>query len=171
MIRLTALSFCCVLFLWVDLFAFPQAELMSVRKTFEDSTQNTKVGKKSPRGAMLRSLAFPGWGQVYNKQYIKSVIVFSGVTFFVTQIIRFNRNARNAAPGSAERNSSIDKRNLQFWLIGATTMISMLDAYIDAILYDFDAGPSLKLRIGTIRSHHPYPNKPMPLGVTIQAKF
>lgn len=170
MMRVTALSFCCVLFLWVDLFAFPRAESSPVRKTFEDSTQSRKVEIKSPRGAMLRSLAFPGWGQVYNKQYIKAVIAFSGVTFFVTQIIRFNRKANNAAPGSAERNSSIDKRNLQFWLIGATTMISMLDAYIDALLYDFDAGPSLKLRIGTIRNR-PYPNKPMPLGVTIQAKF
>ena len=32
----------------------------------------------SPRGALLRSLAVPGWGQVYNRQYYKVPFVYAG---------------------------------------------------------------------------------------------
>ncbi|RMD95173.1 MAG: hypothetical protein D6814_13605 [Calditrichaeota bacterium] len=39
-----------------------------------------------------------------------------------------------------------DKRNLNFWLLGATKLLSMLDAYVDAQLSDFDESPSLTLR-------------------------
>jgi hypothetical protein len=32
----------------------------------------------SPRGALWRSLAVPGWGQVYNRQYLKLPFVYAG---------------------------------------------------------------------------------------------
>jgi len=32
----------------------------------------------SPRGALLRSVAVPGWGQVYNRQYYKLPFVYAG---------------------------------------------------------------------------------------------
>lgn len=119
----------------------------------------------------MRSLFFPGWGQFYNEQYLKSVIVFSGVTFFVVQAVRFNRKAADAPAGSAQRASYIDKRNLQFWFIGATTLLSMVDAYVDALLYDFDAGPQLQLRTGTLPKTPGRTHVSNSIGVTLRVVF
>jgi len=38
------------------------------------------VARKSPIGAMLRSLAIPGWGQVYVHQYWKAPLFFRWYT-------------------------------------------------------------------------------------------
>ena len=34
---------------------------------------------RSPRGAVLRALAVPGWGQVYNRQPLKAPVALAGV--------------------------------------------------------------------------------------------
>jgi len=136
-----------------------------------DSTTTTRLESRSPRGAMLRSLAFPGWGQFYNGQYIKSVIVLSTITVLVAQAVHFNNKAGEAGGDAALRAHYVDRRNLRFWLIGAATMLSMIDAYIDAHLYDFDAGPDLSLRAGVLGGGNRTTQQPVPVGVSIRARF
>lgn len=120
------------------------------QKTSNDSLRKTEkfqVATKSPKGAMLRSLALPGWGQFYNKQIIKSVLVVAVQGTFVGLAIRYNNKVQTALT-LEEQNFYKDRRNLTFWWMGATVLLSMIDAYIDAHLYDFDTGPDLALRIG-----------------------
>ncbi|RMF57559.1 MAG: hypothetical protein D6743_18790 [Calditrichaeota bacterium] len=110
-----------------------------------------KRQKKSPKGAMLRSLAFPGWGQVYNHQFIKAGLVVSAQGVLIFLMLRYNSKASDHPDGTSKHELYIDRRNLTFWLMGAVTALSMLDAYIDAHLYDFDTGPDLELRVGGLR--------------------
>lgn len=61
-------------FVGVDLHALLYGT--SAEQTFGQSWQARDVsGLPSPRGALVRSLAVPGWGQIYNGQYLKAPIV------------------------------------------------------------------------------------------------
>jgi len=115
----------------------------------EDTTMEVHK-KKSPTGAMFRSLAIPGWGQFYNEQYVKSALVFAGETTLIALSFYYNSQAGSRESGSVDEAYYKDRRNLMYWLLGAVVLLSMLDAYIDAHLYDFDAGPDLSMRIGTL---------------------
>ncbi len=97
----------------------------------------------------MRSLAFPGLGQFYNEQYIKAAIVLGGQGTLIGFSIYYNNIVKKSTI-SAEKEFYKDRRNLMFWWIGAATLLSMLDAYIDAHLYDFDTGPDLAIRIGAL---------------------
>ncbi|MBD3232185.1 MAG: hypothetical protein GF315_00515 [candidate division Zixibacteria bacterium] len=43
-----------------------------------ESQLKSEVFKPNPTGALLRSIAFPGWGQIYNRKYIKAGIFAIG---------------------------------------------------------------------------------------------
>ena len=119
------------------------------KKSVEDSTRNTKLKTKSPKGAMIRSLMFPGLGQFYNEQYIKAAIVLAGQGTLIGFTFYYNNRASKSTT-PLEKEFYQDRRNLMYWWIGAATLLSMLDAYIDAHLYDFDTGPDLAIRIGAL---------------------
>lgn len=148
----------------------PVFQKKSFAKTLEDSTQMTKLRKKSPTGALLRSLVFPGLGQWYNEQKIKAAIAFSAESFLVGLAVYFNNKAKQSEPGSTERNFYKDRRNLTFWVLGGVTLFSMIDAYVDAYLYDFDTGPELALRLGTLPTSTSM-ERPFGLGLSLRAKF
>lgn len=150
--------------------AEPKIQQKIIARTVEDSTQVKKLKKKSPTGAMIRAVVFPGWGQWYNEQKIKAGIAFLADGFLVGLALHFNRKASDSEPGSSARNFYIDRRNLTFWLIGGVTLLSMLDAYVDAYLYDFDTGPDLALRVGMLPTSTSM-EMPMMLGLSLRAKF
>lgn len=143
-----------------------------------DSTRTEKRAAKSPQGALLRSLALPGWGQFYNGQIIKAFIVLAGQGTLVGFAIYYHNKQADAGKRAiefsgqrdfylAQEDFYRDRRNLMFWLMGATKLLSMLDAYIDAHLYDFDAGPDLALRVGAL----PDASKPVVMGLSLRARF
>lgn len=45
----------------------------------------------SPRGALWRTAAVPGWGQYYNRQYYKIPFVYAGLAALGVRIVRTNR--------------------------------------------------------------------------------
>ena len=96
-----------------------------------DSIRETRAA----RGAMLRSLALPGWGQFYNRRPIKGSIiaaaqVSSTAAFFVR---RSQLNQRRSADAPLERNIFL------YTTIGLI-LFSMGDAYVDAHLDQVDWG-------------------------------
>lgn len=120
---------------------------------------------------MLRSLALPGWGQLYNRQWIKALVVVGAQTALVGYAVHFNSSARDFPEGSSNREANIDRRNGMFWLMALTKLLSMVDAYVDAQLYDFDAGPDLALQLGAISPDRASANKGPLLGVSLSARF
>lgn len=52
--------------------------------------ESTAQNEKSPRGALVRSLAVPGWGQLYNRQYYKIPVVYAGLGFLGYLVVDTN---------------------------------------------------------------------------------
>lgn len=103
--------------------------------------------RRSPMGALLRSVAVPGWGQFYNHKYIKSGIVFGAETFFIVKSVQWWSKAedqyKKAQSAQSGREFNIyldyrDRRNDFLWLTGLAVFLSMFDAYVDAHLSGFD---------------------------------
>jgi hypothetical protein len=99
--------------------------------------------KKNPTGAAFRSLAIPGWGQYYNGQKIKAALAMAAELGEIGTAIYWNRRAQQVSDPQ-EKFIYKDYRNQALWFLAGTIVLSMLDAYVDGHLADFDEGPSLQ---------------------------
>ncbi len=136
----------------------------------DDSTQSVIKKKKSPKGAIIRSSILPGLGQWYNEQKIKAILFFSAESYLIGLSIYYNNKAVNSV-SEEEKAFYKDKRNEKYWWIGGLTLLSMLDAYIDAHLYDFDTGPDLAIRFGTLHNTNTELSNSKYLGFSLRADF
>ncbi len=123
----------------------------TAEKTGKDSLTPYRM-TKSPSGAWLRSIACPGWGQLYNESPYKAAMFFGGACT-VTGIILWNQSKYSNADGRytamslddplrertyREREFYRDQRDVAgLWLIGVY-VLSAVDAYVGAHLFDFD---------------------------------
>ncbi len=118
-------------------FAAGMAILTGVVPAAAESPDSTAVDSvreaQTPRGAMLRSLALPGWGQFYNRRPVKgSLIAAAQVGSTVAFFVRRNQlNNRPSVDASLERNIFL------YTTIGLV-LFSMGDAYVDAHLDQVD---------------------------------
>ena len=124
--------------------------------------------KRSPMGALLRSVVVPGWGQFYNHKYIKSAVVCVAESYFIVRAVYWWRETerqydRVLATTNQGQQYSIyqtyrGRRDDFLWAAGVTIFVSMFDAYVDAHLAGFDVdvtpdfrdpkgGASLKLSL------------------------
>ena len=95
---------------------------------------------KSPMGAVLRSAAIPGWGQVYNRKYLKGLFVFSVNGTFAYAIFHYNREWNDTGNKRFQ-----NKRNLYTWYFGISYLLTLVDAYVDAYLFGFNDAVKLAL--------------------------
>ncbi len=103
--------------------------------------------RHSPGKVALISAVLPGYGQIYNGSAWKLPIYYGLMGYFAWNAID---NADKYAdyrdqylltpdPAIAEkRDDSRKKRNTQIALLVATYALGIVDAYVDAHLYDFD---------------------------------
>ncbi len=104
---------------------------------------------RSPTGTLLKSVAFPGWGQWSNGKKQKAAVYFGIETFFLTKALIWRHRAsdrlrtwENTDPTNetalreafSSYDSARNSRNYFYWLAGITTFISMFDAYADCYL-------------------------------------
>ena len=152
--------------------------------TSSDSfTAPSYMFKPSPKKAVIYSAIFPGLGQIYNRQYWKLPILYSGFVGFTYAITWNNGYYRDYLGGyqdimddNPDTNrwhnmlpygmewESVDKkwfadvlkqrkdyyryyRDLSIIGTVALYMLSIVDAYVDSQLYDFDMSPDLSMRI------------------------
>ena len=112
----------------------------------------TPPPKRSPTNTMLKSVAFPGWGQYSNKKYVKAGVIFAVESYFIYKAVDYGIKAGDsrklwkslpdteaAAKAEAFRlyASDRDNRNSNIWYTIITAFLSMIDAYVDAHLQDF----------------------------------
>jgi hypothetical protein len=96
---------------------------------------------KSPWGAVARSAMLPGWGQLYNEKYIKSLISL-GICFdFARKVYVFNQRYQHSG-----RKYYLDRRVVNSWYLGLCYALNMVDAYVDAYLFEFD--DMMRLTVG-----------------------
>lgn len=149
----------------------------------------------SPRGALWRAFALPGWGQIYNRQYYKLPVVYLGLGGITATALYQNhrylqyrhaylyadprlwndgvprypqyaddyrqvlRGSGYADPDTPEvrgqvyntlkQNRDILRRNRDLLYIGIGLFygLTIVDAYVNAHLLDFDVGEDLTLSV------------------------
>jgi hypothetical protein len=113
------------------------------------------VMTKSPWGAVLRSAVVPGLGQIYNESYWKAPLVWGIAGWLIYNWIDNNRlykqnkedykTAYNSGTGSTQtlsiyktnRDFYRDQRDLFSIYMGLTYVLTLVDAYVDAHMFDF----------------------------------
>jgi len=132
---------------------------------FMDSTstilpETSRAKRKSPGGALLRSLALPGWGQFYTEHRIRGVVTAAIESAFLTGMVfkfrdRSDLRDRLAAleiasgpewpvddPLRVQLNRQIKSAQQKagdYMAYGATALLlGMLDSYISAHLHNFN---------------------------------
>jgi len=131
---------------WIFLFCvFIFLSISSLFASGGGDTTRISVSEKSPMGALLRSALIPGWGQWYNGQKLKSILVFGGgMTLIGAAVIQNQRAVRSSIPEEREFYQS-DRDRFIWYFLGAY-LLNLLDAYVDASLSNFDTGPDLSVR-------------------------
>ena len=59
-----------------------------------DSVESRLPAGHAPQGALWRALAVPGWGQIYNRQYLKLPLVYAGIGGVAALAIRNGQQHR-----------------------------------------------------------------------------
>ena len=123
--------------------------------TVKPKTDSVFVMQKSPMGALLRSAVFPGWGQFYNESYWKIPVVWAATGWFTYMWIdrnnlynKYQDLYNNSITGTSNGDQQLKRlRNFyrgnrdQFAVYFALTyLLNLVDAYVDAHLFDFDVG-------------------------------
>ena len=99
----------------------------AVEEGSQDTTQVDSVKVKSPMGALVRSMLVPGWGQFYNEQPRKGVLILSMELLLSGAVVYEDRQ-------TSER----QQRNTFFlWFLGVF-LYNLADAYVEAHLYGFE---------------------------------
>jgi hypothetical protein len=128
-----------------------------------DTVAASGRSSKSPLLALLLSAALPGAGQFYNESYWKIPIVLGFGYYFATNWISLNDSTRfyrrlyaeSITPSSPDGNRRFlqlrefykDQRDTFSWYIFIYYLVNLVDAYVDASLYDFNVGDDLSLRV------------------------
>ncbi len=157
---------------------------------------DTVIKQHSPQKATLYSMVLPGLGQAYNKKYWKIPIVYAGfgaLTYFVisnrNEYIKYrdaydyvtkgdtafpinNEYINKYAPDQLISGRDYYRRNLEFTYIltGLWYIMNILDATVDAHLYDYDISDDLSIRFGPVYDQAQFKPHFTP-GVTLTFRF
>jgi hypothetical protein len=125
-----------------------QDTITSVRETTSTSEQNTAfVMQKSPWLAVLQSAVVPGLGQIYNESYIKAPIIWGAAALLVYgwiynddlyQDYRTLYQQESVQIYRTRRDFYRDQRDLFTIYLGLVYLLNLVDAYVDAHLFDFN---------------------------------
>ena len=145
-----------------------------------DRQPRTWQKQKSGRVALFSSLLVPGLGQLYNERAFWSAVAAGVEFYFIGDMVVQQRLANHfrtlmnepidaSDPGQVAQQQEYtvlfllhrDNRVQSTWLLGLTILLSGLQAYVDAHLFDFDG-------IGDVRLE---PVSGQPLGGALRLHF
>lgn len=132
-------------------FVFSQSEPDTTKSVQIDTTKF--VMQKSPWGAVLRSAVIPGFGQFYNESFWKVPVVWGFMGYFIyiwndqNKLYKHYNDLFNSSITLENINGNStyyelrefyrDQRNTFAVYIGLTYLLQLIDAYVDAQLFDF----------------------------------
>ncbi len=134
----------------------------------------------SPKVATFMSMALPGLGQVYNRKYWKLPIIYGGIGVLCyfgnmnhKEYIKYRDEYEARAKGDTLsdiyliystddlkelKNSYKRNLDLTYILAGFLYILNVVDAAVDANLYDFDVSNNLSLKIEPVINNNYYIN-------------
>lgn len=111
-----------------------------------EKTDTVFIMQKSPWGAVLRSAVIPGWGQLYNESYWKIPVIWGFAGWFIYNWINTNDKYITNQDFYIQTNEDIYRRRRDFYrdqrdnfaiYMALTYLLNLVDAYVDAHLFDF----------------------------------
>lgn len=151
-----------VIVLMIILVSGVSAPLLGAERLGTIDSAKHETWSPSPGGAALRSLLFPGWGQSYNQAPMKAVIYGGIEEVLIYSIYRSHRQFmyyKQLDGYEINADNHRDDRNRLTWYLAGAIVMSIMDAYVDAHLFDFDVSDDL--------SHAPKDNGFMNSGVNV----
>ena len=131
--------------------------LIAVRTASSDTTMRPK---KSATIAMLASMVLPGAGQIYNESYWKAPVVWGFGAYFYSVYRDQNKQYQSFRDAYArsvdsvsvqgdgnlktQRDFYFSQRNTFGWYLAITYLVTIVDAYVDASLFNFEVSPDLQ---------------------------
>ncbi len=116
-------------------------------QTEENSPSDTVfVMQKSPWGAVLRSAVLPGFGQYYNESYWKIPVIWGTGALLISGWVYNNNLYKDNKDLFISTGQSLYQYRRDFYrnqrdnftiYLAVLYILNMLDAYVDAHLYDF----------------------------------
>jgi hypothetical protein len=98
---------------------------------------------KSSKTAMLLTTFVPGGGQFYTERYVKGIIIGGAQSYLlykeVQTQIRLNEIERDISALPEEKQYLLDQRSQFAWWMALVWTLGLLDAYVDAQLYNFES--------------------------------
>jgi len=148
-----------------------KSQVESMQKDTLNDT--TKIKKHSPKLAMIMSTVIPGLGQAYNKKYWKIPVIYAGIGTLGYMANRSNSRYKNFKKGYSEllasnnldstifiygtdfnlngldagRNYYRRYRDLYVILTAGLYLLNIVDANVDAHLFDFDISDDISMRV------------------------
>ena len=106
----------------------------------------------NPGRAMLYSAFIPGGGQVYNRQYLKAGLVVGVEGYLLYSILAQDAKVKDYKSKLNKeldgwqyqqyldkRDESRERRTSDIWWLGIARALSVIDAFVDAHLADFES--------------------------------
>ncbi len=186
-----------VLMLFFVLLAFPALNAAPCAASVAEMAKkdSVKTSRHSPAAAMLLSI-IPGGGQIYNKKYWKVPIVYaclgaSAYCIYYTgnEVFTYRNEYINRKNGVVSKlnpdlasipDENLIKQKNQYLRymeisIGVTAILyalNMIDAVVDAHLYDFDISDDLSLRVSPALLNNQFARSSLPAyGVSFSFKW
>jgi hypothetical protein len=129
-----------------SLAAPPPRERVDERRVLRPGPQPPAIWWVTVRSGLL-----PGWGQLANRKPLKAALLGGVYATWAALALTAEGDRRDAADqlertqDEAERerltgevNAAVDRRNFRMWMMGATMIFSMLDAYVDAHFFGYE---------------------------------
>jgi len=161
------------LFFGLSALAQEEPDLASLKQNAErlSAEDSAKVVEHSIKKATWRSVMLPGWGQLYNKKYLKAPIIWAGMgttigfAIYNHQEYLSYRDAYNIRidddPETTDQYLNIYTasqlitlentfrrwRDLSIILTVGVYAYNILDAYVDAHLFYFDISDDLSMQL------------------------
>ncbi len=141
-----------ILLLSLFLFVTVNAQNVSDSTKTIEHADSIFVMTKSPLGAVGRSAILPGWGQYYNESYWKIPVVWGVLGWFTYLYVENNKlykkygdlyldsleNEKGNTYYRKARDLYRDERDKYALVLGISYLLNLVDAYVDAHLFDFD---------------------------------
>jgi hypothetical protein len=157
-------------------------------------TDTSKTPHKIPRVAAISSAILPGLGQAYNGKYYKIPIIYGAGTIMYYYLDRYNYNYQrlkkarkeltetgvisdpelenfDKASLDAHMNNFRRNRDYQIIFLGLLYVANIVDAMVDAHMYEFDVSEDLTMKIGPSFTPLPTESYTASAGLRLSLRF
>ncbi|MFB0516244.1 MAG: DUF5683 domain-containing protein [Candidatus Neomarinimicrobiota bacterium] len=123
----------------------------------QPASSDTLQRVPNPRTALLLGL-IPGGGQIYNRAWLKSILVIAAQGYYAYQFQQSRDHYNHYEPSLPHsQNYYLDMRNKYAWRSLLVYLLGMMDAYVDAHLSTF---PPDTTQLARLPSNHPIEERP-----------